>query len=609
MKLHHLSRTALLACAVIAGGMGVASASLTATTSGMWNQIGADIEGEAQFDDSGGAIALSSDGRSVAIGAMRNSANGTRSGHVRVFDYRDTGWEQFGADIDGEFAHDVAGQTVALSSDGSILALGGVPDRTGYRGLVRVFERAGEMWVQVGSNLEGEALSDYFGSAIALSDDGQTLAVGAPVNDGNGTDAGHVRVFERVDNEWVQVGSDIDGESARDESGVGVALSADGKIVAIGAIRSTTDAFSVGQVRVFANTDGEWVQRGGGIHGESELDELGRSVDLSADGNTLAISAPRTGMEAGSVQVHQWSGSSWEQIGEDLQSEAAGDGFGASVALSADGVTLAVGAPFNDGGSPGAGHVRVYERVIDTWLQVGTDLDGVARNDRVGTSVALSADGQTLAFGAPTPGAAAGYVRVHGLSGVKCDGLTATIVGTPGNDVLLGTPGVDVIAGLQGDDILRGAAGNDVICGGRGRDVIFGGQGFDVMFGAQGNDIIYFADGQLPSERIDTAGGRAYAGAGNDDVYGSQRWDRMQGGRGSDRLFGYGGRDWIRAGSGTDTVVGGSNIDSVHGGNGNDLVVVDGNDEVRGGAGRTDECVIAAGSNPLLISCEVITSR
>lgn len=69
-----------------------------------------------------------------------------------------------------------------------------------------------------------------------------------------------------------------------------------------------------------------------------------------------------------------------------------------------------------------------------------------------------------------------------------CKGLTATLVGTPGNDTLTGTAGNDVIAGLGGDDTVNGGGGNDVICGGDGNDTLIGGAGNDKLLGEAGND-------------------------------------------------------------------------------------------------------------------------
>lgn len=173
-----------------------------------------------------------------------------------------------------------------------------------------------------------------------------------------------------------------------------------------------------------------------------------------------------------------------------------------------------------------------------------------------------------------------------------CGGLEATVVGTPGNDTLTGTAGADVIAGLQGDDTIHGLSGDDIICGGMGNDILYGGLGFDVIYGAQGNDIIYAANGAAATNRADELGARLFGGAGDDAIYGTNRWDRMQGGAGADDLFGFEGRDWMRGGADEDTLIGGGNIDDLHGGNGNDRIVIEGDDTVRGGAGARDTCVI-----------------
>ena len=72
----------------------LASFSLSAQT-----QIGADIDGEAASDNSGNSVSISSDGSRVAIGAYNNDGGATNSGHVRIYDYNGTAWEQVGAEI------------------------------------------------------------------------------------------------------------------------------------------------------------------------------------------------------------------------------------------------------------------------------------------------------------------------------------------------------------------------------------------------------------------------------------------------------------------------------------------------------------------------------
>ncbi len=87
---------------------------------------------------------------------------------------------------------------------------------------------------------------------MALSSDGQRLAVGAYQNDGNGSGAGHTRIFYLVNGRWARVGRDIDGQAAGDQSGYSVSFSADGQTLAVGAPKNSSSGSEAGQVRVFS---------------------------------------------------------------------------------------------------------------------------------------------------------------------------------------------------------------------------------------------------------------------------------------------------------------------------------------------------------------------
>ena len=390
-----------------------------------WTQLGADIDGEAAGDEFGYSVALSSDGTRLAVGARLNDGNGTSAGHVRVFDLVGGAWTQVGGDIDGEAAGDQSGYSVALSSDGTRLAVG-APYNDGTTifslnvGHVRVFDLVGGAWTQVGGDIDGEAVGDRSGSSVALSSDGTRLAVGAYLNDGTGTYAGHVRVFDWSGSTWTQVGGDIDGEAAEDSSGISVALSSDGTRLAVGAYANDGTGTDAGHVRVFDWSGSTWTQVGADIDGEAADDRSGWSVALSSDGTRLAVGAyanDGTGTDAGHVRVFDWSGSTWTQVGADIDGEAAGDFSSWSVALSSDGRRVAVGAYLNDGTGTDAGHVRVFEynQATNTWVQDGLDLDGEAAGDQFGWSVALSSDGRRVASGAINNdggGSNSGHVRV-----------------------------------------------------------------------------------------------------------------------------------------------------------------------------------------------------
>ena len=386
-----------------------------------WVQRGSDIDGEAASDQSGYSVSLSSDGSIVAIGAIFNDGTGSNAGHVRVYEWNGSTWVQKGSDIDGEAAGDQSGYSVSLSSDGSIVAIGATyNDGTGSTaGHVRVYEWSGSAWVQRGSDIDAEAAGDQSGWSVSLSSDGSIVAIGARYNDGAGSTAGHVRVYEYSGSAWVQKGSDIDGEAASDQSGYSVSLSSDGSIVAVGAIRNDGTGTDAGHVRVYEYSGSSWSQKGGDIDGEAAGDYCGRSVSLSSDGSILAIGAylnDGAGSKSGHVRMYEWNGSAWVQKGSDIDGESVDDRSGYSVSLSSDGSIVAIGAIRDDDAGDNAGHVRVYEWSGSAWVQKGSDIDGEATYDNSGFSVALSSNGRIVAIGAIyNDGTAsnAGHVRVY----------------------------------------------------------------------------------------------------------------------------------------------------------------------------------------------------
>jgi uncharacterized repeat protein (TIGR01451 family) len=117
----------------------------------------------------------------------------------------------------------------------------------------------------------------------------------------------------------------------------------------------------------------------------------------------------------------------------------------------------------------------------------------------------------------------------------SCANKPATLIGTPGNDVLAGTKKGDVILALGGDDLIYGNDRNDLICAGPGNDKVFGGPGNDTILGGGGAD-------------------RLLGGSGDDVLRGQRGADALRGGRGSDLLAGGRGIDSCRGGPGRDTL-------------------------------------------------------
>ena len=223
---------------------------LTVQSSNAQIQKGADIDGEATGDFSGYSVSMP-DANTLAIGAINNKGNGTESGHVRVYNWSGTAWVKKGADIDGEAIGDFSGYSVSMP-DANTLAIGAINNNgNGTKsGHVRVYNWSGTAWVKKGADIDGEAAGDNSGRPVSMPD-ANTLAIGAYANNGNGNMAGHVRVYNWSGTAWVKKGADIDGEAAEDYSGISVSMP-DANTLAIGAINNAGNRDAAGHVRVYS---------------------------------------------------------------------------------------------------------------------------------------------------------------------------------------------------------------------------------------------------------------------------------------------------------------------------------------------------------------------
>jgi hypothetical protein len=322
-------------------------------SSGTWTQLGNDIDGEAGGDKAGDSISLNANGTVIAIGSSLNSPGGnTSAGHVRVYEYNGTSWDQLGNDIDGDFSFDKFGSSVSLDGVGYTLAVGAPSP-----GEVKVYIYTG-VWVQVGSDILYDMHSDYNGASVSLSYDGTIVAIGAYYNSANGTDSGTARVFKFGENpnngntvEWYQLGANLNGEAADDYSGTSVSLNYDGTIVAIGAPFNDSNGNSnSGHVRVYQYTAGSWVQLGNDIDGTSNGGKLGYSVSINSNGTRVAIGEIEGGDDGsyeGKVKIYEYSGGSWSLLGNEIKGDTNGDQAGTSVAINYDGDIVIFGSPGN----------------------------------------------------------------------------------------------------------------------------------------------------------------------------------------------------------------------------------------------------------------------
>jgi hypothetical protein len=308
----------------------------------------------------------------------------------------------------------------------------------------------------------GGSLPGHIGNALAISGDGNTMAIGAPhessaarringnQNDNSLYNSGAVYVYVRSGDDWTQqayIKASNAGQS--DTFGLSLALSSDGNSLAVAAPWEASAATGVsgdqdddslpqaGAVYVFTREGETWSQQAfikasntgrQGVGDDRDGDQFGFSIALSGDGRTLAAGAVSedsnaTGINgtqsddsaasSGAVYVFARTGNSWaQQAYVKGANTARGDLFGYSVALSGEGASLAVGGydedgsgrgvnPVDDNDVFGSGAIYAFDRTGDTWSQSGY-LKGSRsqRNDALGYTVAISADGNTIAAGA-----------------------------------------------------------------------------------------------------------------------------------------------------------------------------------------------------------------
>ena len=392
-------------------------------------------------------------------GGRDGSGNGkeTNSGVPNPIDYARISY--FKASNTGE--DDQFGHSVSLSADGNRLAVGAHYENSPAKGIdgdatddgsantsgaVYVFDLSGDRWRQTAYVKPSNTTYGLeFGASLSLGANGGTLAVGAPGERSNAkgidgdqsndsvSNAGAAYVFDLSGDSWIQTAYvKASNTEERDRFGVSVSLSADGNTLAVGATGEDSNARGVdgdqsddsvpgaGAAYVFFRNGGTWTQQAyiKASNTGSEGDFFGESVSLSADGNTLAVGAyfeNTTASDSGAVYVFVRNGGTWtQQVGPLKASDAgAGDRFGFSVGLSADGNRLAVGANYEDsaargiGGDPtsteadNSGAAYVFFRNGGTWAQQAyIKASNTGASDEFGESLSLSQDGKVLAVGA-----------------------------------------------------------------------------------------------------------------------------------------------------------------------------------------------------------------
>lgn len=312
----------------------------------------------------GTGVAISADGSIVAVGGPGNNEDS----FVRVYQYQNNEWQQLGEDIINENILEKVGSSVSLSANGKIVAIGAVDGGNLDEGVVRIYKFINDKWEKQGNDIVGDGTQFYLGYKVILSSDGRFLAATAYRT--SSSKKGTVKVYENISGTWTQRGTNLEGEATSDAFGISIDLSDDGNVLAV-----LNRGQKKAQVFKFENND--WTQIGSDFTNlETDITSYeGLGVSLNANGFILSV-----GSSTG-VSIYQNDAGTWNLKGTKIA-------FGSYSSLSAKGDKIAIGSPENS-------KIRNYIFENNNWIQRGNDIE-TWRNSRLGKTVTLSSDGETV---------------------------------------------------------------------------------------------------------------------------------------------------------------------------------------------------------------------
>jgi hypothetical protein len=263
-----------------------------------WIQLGDNIAGSWRF---GMAVSLSADGKSIAVN------DGYADGSAKVYNYNGSSWQQIGQTIKDGGTADYFGTALELSDDATTLLVG-APQNTSNTGYAEIYKFENNEWKLKGNKLSGTINGSLYGQAVSISSDGNIIVIGAPNQNTsvNTSDRGHVFTYKYSSdsNSWQQTGETFEGSGVGEYFGYKLNLTPDGSKLVLG-IYGANDWIGKAQVFEFKNNENKWKQLGGDVQGyPASYVYFGTSVSISADGKVLAAGAIPEG-NTGNVYLFQ----------------------------------------------------------------------------------------------------------------------------------------------------------------------------------------------------------------------------------------------------------------------------------------------------------------
>jgi len=324
---------------------------------------------DATVDDQFGySVAISGD--STVIGALQTNDAGTSSGSAYVFTRTGSSWSQQAKLTASDAAsNDLFGISVSISGDSVTVGAYQNDEKGIDSGSAYVFIRSGSSWSQQAKLTASDAaVSDLFGVSVDIS--GDSIVIGAFGDDDSGTDSGSAYVFTRSGSTWSQQAK-LTASDAADFDFFGVSVAISGDSIAVGAQLNDNAATNAGSAYVFTRSGSAWSQQAQLTASNAGANKFfGISVDISGDSVVVGSHFDNpAGSFSGSAYIFTRSGSTWSEQNKLIASNAAaGDRFGLSVAISGDSVI--VGASRNDAAGSDSGSAYIYRTALPFFSKI-----------------------------------------------------------------------------------------------------------------------------------------------------------------------------------------------------------------------------------------------
>eukprot|EP00588_Corethron_pennatum_P000056 CAMPEP_0194295618 /NCGR_PEP_ID=MMETSP0169-20130528/53947_1 /TAXON_ID=218684 /ORGANISM="Corethron pennatum, Strain L29A3" /LENGTH=1111 /DNA_ID=CAMNT_0039044837 /DNA_START=238 /DNA_END=3574 /DNA_ORIENTATION=+ len=365
-----------------------------------WHPMGNVLLGDAGLDEFGKSLCLSSDGKRLAVGAY---IKGSKSGHVKIFQFDDNSqyWVQQGNDIIGTAGLSFSSSTVALSGDGNIVAVGnyGSDRETGpitKFGNTRIYGYFRNVWYKIG-DIDGKR-DNFFCESVLLSSDGKIVVIGAHLQEKNGHESGAVYIFRHSKRKWNLVDK-VPGE------GKEIAMSSDATRIVVGSHHNDHDD-----------------------HDHDDHDDHDDSVDhFGTPINVFEYNKKEKKYHKFGESIYITGDSTFEPSSKALS-------------ISGDGDVLAVGSSVSkDENGVRKGYVHTFSYDFELgWTPLAAPIEGNLLTERAGSTIDLSEDGEQLVIGSFASGTKTGKVFVVDTHNAHSEyaSISNTLQDSSPNDIL-----------------------------------------------------------------------------------------------------------------------------------------------------------------------------